>query len=275
MKLAGDRLFLALDAGSVDVALLVRGLGGRRVAAFQRIQLASGALVPSPSGQNLRHPEDVRDGLRRAIESLGRRPAACSLVLPDGVGRLALLTLPKGEDIREIVRFRLAPSLPWSSAEAIVDSLPAGAGRAVGAAVRRSVVAEYEQAVASVGLALERVHLAPLLGLAAVRRSGSRDAVHVLLGATAACFAVVNGTVVSLRNRRRDSTAGEALRLVEEATRTAGLTENGFRRQTIVLSGADSTRLCGEAALDAARPPAGLGDWPAAVEAVWLGGLLG
>jgi hypothetical protein len=274
VPLAGGRLFLALDAGAVSAALVGGGLKGRAVS-FERQRLNPGALVPSPSGQNLHRPEEVRDALRRAIEPFERRPTGCTLVLPDGIGRLALLALPRGDDPREFVRFRLMGSLSWPQAEAVVDFLTVGGRRVVGAALRRTVVAEYEQVAASVGLAPERVHLAPLLVLDAILRDRPCAAVHVVLGDTAACFAVVrDGALVALRSRRRDGSAGEARRLVEDAGRTAGLVTNGLERHTVVLSGADSTRLCEEAADGGTQVRVGPSRWPEAAEAAWLGGLL-
>jgi hypothetical protein len=277
VALARSRLFVAPDARAVCVAVVRGGLGGRRLEGFVRVPLAQGTLVPSPSGQNLQRPDEVRDALRRALDSIGRPSAAGTLVLPDGVGRLALLSLPADADARELVRFRLAASLPFPSVEAIVDVLPAGGGRVVGAAVRRGAVAEYEQAAASLGLALERVHLAPLLALGALMRMGSREVVDVVLGDAAACFAVLRGgAIVVLRSRRRDTSAGEAGRLLQEAERAARLAANGDERHTIALSGSDATRLRAEAGVAGDEPPslAGIRKWPEAAEAAWLRGLV-
>ncbi len=277
MALARSRLFVAPDTRAVCVAVVRGGLGGGRLEGFARVPLAPGALVPAPSGPNLLRPDEVRDALRRALDATGRPPAACTLVLPDGVSRLALLTLPASADAREFVRFRLAASLPFPSAEAIVDVLAAGGGRVVGAAVRRGAVAEYEQAAASLGLALERVHLAPLLALGALMRTGSPEVVDVVLGDAAACFVVRRGgAIVVLRSRRRDGSAGEAGRLLQEAERAARLGANGDGRRAVVLCGADATRLRAEAGVSGAEPPslAGVRRWPEAAEAAWLRGLI-
>ncbi len=276
MPLVASRLFLALDARAVSAAFVSGGLGRRRVQGFVRVPLAPGELVPSPSSENLQRPDQVREALGRALEALGRAHARCTLVLPDGIARFALLPLPPDADASEYVRFRLAASLPWPSSEAIVDVLPAGRGFVVGAAVRRSVVAEYEQAAASSGLDLERVHLAPLLALGTLLHARSQEAVHVVLGDTAACIAAVSrGRVVALSSRRRDSSAGEAARLLEDAERTARLATNGRERHTVLLSGSDSARLRSEGGTAGPEPAlAAPGEWPDAAEAVWLRGLL-
>jgi hypothetical protein len=265
---------VALDASGVSVAALRDGLAGRRARAFARAPLAPGALTPSPSGPNLPRGDEVRAAIRRAVEETGGGRA--TLVLPDGIARVALLELPKGADPRDYVRFRLAASLPWPGSEAIVDVLPAGPGRAVGAAVRGATVAEYEEAAAGAGLEVDRVHLAPLLALEGLMRTGAREAVHVVLGDLALCLAPFRGGLpVALRSRRRDRSAGEASRLREEASRAAAVAGNGTGPPTLVLSGTDALRLRRELAGDlAGRGVEGPGEWADAAEAAWLGGLV-
>ena len=239
MPLLGRRLYLALDASAVTVATLGDGLGRRRARAFARAPLGPGALTPSPSGPNLQRGDEVRAAVRRALEEAGGGRA--TLVLPDGIARIALVEVPKGADPRDYVRFRLAASLPWPASEAIVEALPAGRGRVVGAAVRRATVAEYEQAAAAAGLEVDRVHLAPLLALEGLMRAGAREATHVVLGEVAFCLAPFRGGLpVALRCRRRDRSAGEASRLREEASRVAAVAGNGAGPATIVLSGVDA-----------------------------------
>jgi hypothetical protein len=101
--------------------------------------------------------------------------------------------------------------------------------------------------------------------------------VDVVLGDAAACFSVLkDGAIVVLRSRRRDTSAGEAGRLVQEAERAARPVENGDGRRAVVLSGSDAARLSAEAGLAREQPPAlaGIRQWPEAAEAAWLRGLL-
>jgi hypothetical protein len=274
VALLRPRLYLGFDAGAVTAAALAGGLGKRRVQGFARVPLEAGVLTPSPSGRNLPRPEEVRAAVRRAVTGLGG--ARVTLVLPDGVARVALVDLPAGAEAREYVRFRFAASLPWPVSEANVDALPAGRGRVVGAAVRRATVAEYEQAVSSAGLEVERVHLAPLLALEGLMRTGEPDAVHVVLGDVAVCLAPFQeGAPVALRNRRRDRSSGEASRLREEASRAAFVNGNGSAVVRLVVSGVGAPGLRHDLGLE----PSGAGltvraDWPDAAEAAWLGGLL-
>jgi len=270
----GTRLYLALDASAVTAAALGEGLGGRRARAFARVPLDPGALVPSPSGLSLARGDEVRAAVRRALEGLGG--GRVTLVLPDGLARIALFDLPQGAQPRDYVRFRLAGSLPWAASDTIVDALRAPHGRVVGAAVRRSTVAEYEEAAAAAGLEIERVHLAPLLALEGLLRSGVRDAAHVVLGDVALCLATFHGgALVAVRNRRRDRSSGEASRLRQEAGRAAAHAGNGAGPARLVVSGADATRLRREVGGEPfERGLEGPGEWDDAVEAAWLGGLL-
>jgi hypothetical protein len=269
----GNELFVAFDAASVSVATVSRGPGRRRVAGFARNELSPEALLPSPAGPNVVRRDDVRAALEGALGELPRRGRA-SLVLPDGIARLALVEPPPGADPRDYIRFRLASSLPWPATDAIVDSLPVGRSRVVGAAVRRGTVAEYEHLATSCGLSVERVLLGPLVALGGLLARRRAPAIHAVLGDVALCLALVrDGSLAALRSRRRDRSGGEGERLLAEARRTTRLA--GENEVPLVVSGAGAVGL-----REALGLPAGSGDleppaaWPAAAEVAWLGGAL-
>jgi hypothetical protein len=268
----GTRLYVGFDASAVTAAAVGEGLRGRRVRGLARVPLEPGALAPSPSGPNLQRPDEVRAAVRRAAEGLGRQ---ATLVLPDGVARVALVDVPDGAEAREYLLFRLAPSLPFPAADAIVDALPARGRRAVGAAVRRATVAEYEQAAVAAGLEVDHVHLAPLVALEGLMRGGTRDGVHAVLGDVAMCLAAFRGGApVAVRSRWRDRSSGEGARLLEEASRTAALGGDGEGPVRLAVSGVAAARLRQEignapgAGLDDEEDPPGDDDTPA-----WVGGL--
>ena len=281
MALGGTRLFVALDARAAVAAAVAGGLGRARLRGFSRVPLEPGAFAASPSGASLVRPDEVRDAVRRAAGSAFPAGARATLVLPDGLARLALLALPTAADPRDFVRFRLATSLPWPASDAVVDVLPVGHGRVIAAAVRRAAVTEHEQALVAAGLEVERVNLAPLLAIASLVRSGRRDAVHVVLGDTAACVvALRGGSVVALRSRRRDPSAGEAARLAAEAERAAHLATNGAGASApalpVAFRGTDAQRLRRELDGMDALAAGGLGpsEWPEAADVAWLTGVL-
>jgi len=275
----GRGLFVAFDAGSVTVAALGRRPGRARLAGFRRVPLDGGALEPSPTGPNIVRPQDVGEALAEALgdERAPGRPV--TLVLPDGLARLAVIDPPSGAEPRDYIRYRLGASLPWSAAEGIVDLLPLRRGRVVGASVRKGTVARYEQVATSAGLVVERVNLAPLLALDALlgrKGRGARGAVHAILGDVALCLALIqDGQLAVLRGRRRDLSGGEGPWLLTEARRTVKLGPggNGEDPVTLVLSGSGATRLCEELGPSvAAEGFEEAPEWPGSREVAWLSG---
>jgi len=275
--LLGTGLFVAFDAGSVSVATLLKGPGRRRVKGFVRVALEPGALVPSPAGPNVVRRDEVKEALTGALGDLAPGGGKVTLFLPDGLARLAVVVPPSGADPRDYLRFRLASSLPWPASDAIVDLLPAGRGRVVGAAVRRATVAQYEQLAAFAGLTVERVHLAPLAALGSLLGRGGRSGVHAILGDAAVCLAVIrSGDLAAFRSRRRDPSDGEAERLLAEASRAARLAGDGDGPVQLILSGSGAGRLR-EVLGPASTAPGGLEgarEWPESAEAAWLAGAL-
>jgi hypothetical protein len=276
VALVGTRLFVALDACAATAAAVANGVGRRRLRGFARVPLAPGVVVPSASGATVLRPEEAREAVRRAAAGAGMGSGRATLVLPDGLARLALLSPPRGADAREFARFRLAATLPWPATDAIVDLLPVARGRVIAAAVARATVVEHEQLLVSGGLALDRVHLAPLMAAQSLASSGPRDAVHVVLGDAAAClFVVLDGSIAAVRSRRRDGSPGEASRLAAEASRTARLAADGQADSLpVLLAGAQAARLRSELGLADARLTADGERWPDAAEVAWLSGAL-
>lgn len=277
MGLFGTDLFVGFDAGSVSAAILSRGPGRRRLKGFVRTELSPGALQPSPAGPNVVRRDEVRAALERGLEELASPRGAATLVLPDGIARLAVVEPPSGADTRDFLRFRLASSLPWPAVDAIVDFLPLDRVRAVGAAVRRGTVSEYEHLATTAGLSVQRVLLGPLVALGGLLGRGRPPGVHAVVGDVALCLAVVrDGGLAAFRSRRRDRSEGEGARLLAEATRTARLAGDGERPVQVVVSGADAGRLRqalgSAAALNGGFDPPE--EWPDAAEAAWLGGVL-
>ncbi len=270
----GTRIYLAVDASSVAAAELAEGVKGYKLRTLAHEPLAKGALAPGASGPNLADSELVGMALARVLGRVGG--ARVTLVLPDGVARLALVEPPRGIAAREYVRYRLASSLPWPAAEARFEALDAGLGKVVAAAVRRTTVSEYEQAATAAGATVDEVQLAPLLALAGLLRGRSGDAAHALLGDVAMCLALVrDGALLALRSRRRDRSPGEASRLHEELRMLASRTRNGNGDVPLALSGSDAARLRPEiGAAGSGDRVAPLGLPPNDAEAAWLGGLL-
>ena len=271
------RALLAFDASAVAGAVVARSFGRPRLRGFARAALSPDALVPSATGPNVLAPAEVADAVRRVAKEAGFGRGAVTVIAPHGVARLLLLSPPDAVDLAEFARYRLG-DLPYPASEAVIDVVSAPGGRAVAAAIRQSVVEDYEKAVAAAGLQQERLDLAPLAALAPLLEDHpSGLVVDVILGDTA--FAVAahrDGELLALRHRLRDSGEGEADRLRAEAERTAGLAGGTPSAIRIVGAGSRALRrdwMSGGRA-EAAAWEAMRGAPQEVVEAPWLGAVL-
>jgi Tfp pilus assembly PilM family ATPase len=110
--------------------------------------LPAGCIEPSLSQPNIVDPKPVAKALDEVLRSLGSGEHRASLLLPDHVARVSILgfnVLPgTRRELQEMVRFRMAKSLPFKTEEAALDVMPLGG--AVGAAqgpVAGSVLAVF------------------------------------------------------------------------------------------------------------------------------------
>lgn len=273
-----SRALVAFDAGSLSGAALRRTLSGRRLQRLRRVSLEAGAIAPSPLEPNVRRPDVVALALERLVAEIGVAGAAATLILPDGIARLAVLDPPAGVEPAAFARYRLGAALPYPAAEAIVDVLPLDGRRVLAAAVRRSVVEPYESVARSVGLEVERVLLAPVAALEGLRRLGPAgpSTVDLILGDAGYCLAAwKDGEVRVFRSRRRDSGVDEAEFLRQEIQRTARLAGDGqAHRVRVVGPGSGAVVRALQQRGDAAEP-----GWRAtgeemsveAAEIPWLG----
>ena len=268
-------LVLAFDAASVQGARVTQGLRGREVRALAQRTLDPGALRPLALETNVVRPAEIREAARAVVAELGGAGRPGIVALPDGVARLGLLDVAPGTDAREYARFRLGPQLPYPASDAIVDVSPLGGGRFLAAAVRRDIAAEYEALAEAAGLAADRVDLAPVAALTALRERDKGAHLDVVLGDAAFSVAFFdNQAVLALRSRRRDPGPDEAERIGREVERTALLGPAGTTARVRVV-GPGARRVA--EALNAAgfQAQAGWGDMPrlpaaATEELAWL-----
>src|SRR5262245_12881552 len=122
------RLVIAFDASAVSGVTLRRGFGAPRLRAAARAALEPGALRPSAFEANVVRPEAVRAALQEVIRQLDVH-APATLILPAGLGHIALLDPPSGVGAREYARYRLTAALPYAPEEAVVDVVDLGGGR--------------------------------------------------------------------------------------------------------------------------------------------------
>jgi hypothetical protein len=137
-----------------------------RLQACAAVDLPAGAIEIALARPNVLAPEPVTLALRKVLEDAAPGEHRLSLLLPDDVARAAILpfaTLPRTRrELADLVRFRMAKSLPFKHEEAVLDlnvvsgapGQPAGPAGAVVLAVfaHRAVIEQYESIVRACGL---------------------------------------------------------------------------------------------------------------------------
>jgi len=117
---------------------------------------AVGATIFKP---NLGSLDGLTRQARELFESSGTKPGKVSLILPDNLAKVSIVTLPERpatrQQLREMIRFKLRRSVPFRLEEAAISSwaLP-GSGPELSllvAVMMRSVVEQYEAAFEAAG----------------------------------------------------------------------------------------------------------------------------
>lgn len=111
---------------------------------------------------------ELLKALRSLFESTGTRPGRVSLILPDNLAKISIVTLPERpasrKQLLEVLRFKLRRSVPFKMEDATLayQVLPGGAeGLDVLVAVMlKSVVEQYEQPILAAGARPGLVELA-------------------------------------------------------------------------------------------------------------------
>jgi hypothetical protein len=276
------KLLVALDAASVTGAVVSWSSGGPSIGELARVSLVPGALAPSPTEPNLARLEEVREALGSLRRSLGVNGRPATLVLPEGVARIAILEVPAGLAVREYARFRLGQGLPFPPGDAVVDALPLEGRRFLCGAVRRDLVEGYETAARTAGFNVDQVNLAPLAAVSGLRTQVTPNGggVGVLLGDVAVSLAVFDGGSLALfRTRRRDSGAEEGEWLRQEILRTSALAGVAGGVTRIAVAGSDATTMARRLAelgcpAELAWPGAGRSPGAEGADLSWLGAAL-
>ena len=129
------------------------------IEAFQIRTLDEAGVPATIFDQDVVAPERLREQLRGLYESAGTRPGRMSLVLPDNLAKISLLTLPERppsrKQLEEVVRFKMRRSVPFRLREATLSyQIIPSEGRSVAilvALIRRNLIERYEQALEAIG----------------------------------------------------------------------------------------------------------------------------
>jgi type IV pilus assembly protein PilM len=125
--------------------------------------LPEGAIDPAFARPNVLVPEPVASAIQAILAKVGPPEHRVSLLLPDHVARVSLLSftsLPRTRrELAEIVRFRMAKSLPFKPEEAVMDLMVLSGGGAGGPSaasvlavfLHRAVLEQYEALLTACG----------------------------------------------------------------------------------------------------------------------------
>jgi type IV pilus assembly protein PilM len=152
---------VAVEMDHTDIVLvrLRRSRRGRASLEAHQVRPMPDPAAASILRPNLAAPEEVTRRVRQLFEASGTRPGRVSLVLPDNLAKISLISLPEKpasrRQLEEIIRFKVRRSVPFRLEDAALSYqvLP-GEGKSVTvlvALVRRGVVEQYERVMEGAG----------------------------------------------------------------------------------------------------------------------------
>ena len=201
--------------------VLAAALPARNAAAVYAFEpLPAGALTPGLTETNVQRPEALAAAIRSALEAVGPRTRAVTLVLPDTAVRVFVLdfdSLPShAAETLEVLRFRLRKMVPFDVEKAGVSYQVLSAGkdeaRVLVATTAGPVLEEYESAVRAAGYEPGAVLPAGLAALAGLQ--GEEPVLAACMNGLSLTTAITRGTDLLLY-RTADLPAEAAARLAE------------------------------------------------------------
>jgi len=148
-----------IDRGQVTLVRVKHGKGRPGLEAYRIQPAPEHAVGASIFRPNLGSLEEVTEQVRALFEKSGTKPGRVSVVLPDNLAKVSIVSLPERPVGRrqtdDLLRFKLRRSVPFRLEDAVISSwtLPGpgpGADYLV-AVMLRSVVEQYETAFEAVG----------------------------------------------------------------------------------------------------------------------------
>ena len=151
---------LELDRTSMTlVRLKSKRRGVRSLEAFKIQSVDDGTVPATMIDPRVVDSEELAGRLRDLFEAAGARPGRVSVVLPDNLAKISLLTLPERppsrKQLEELVRFKLRRAVPFRMHETVLSyQLIPGEGKSLSilvALVQRNLIERYEQALEAIG----------------------------------------------------------------------------------------------------------------------------
>lgn len=152
---------VALEVNSLEIVLVrVRHRRGRpTVETIEARPLPEQGPVSTVARPHLAKPQEVAARVREAFEASGSRPGKVSLILPDNLAKLTLMSLPERpasrKQLQEIIRFKLRKTVPFRLEDAAISYQFLGGNdkepTVLVAVMLRSVVEQYERVLQEIG----------------------------------------------------------------------------------------------------------------------------
>lgn len=159
MRPAFPPVAVELDRGEA-VLVRVRKRGGRAALDGHGVRTVPENTVGSSILRpNAGEPETLAGVVKALFESTGTRPGRVSLVLPDNLAKISIVTLqqrpPTRKQLEEVLRFKLRRSVPFRLDDAVLSfqvlDAPGPDIPILVAVMMRSVVEQYESALEAAG----------------------------------------------------------------------------------------------------------------------------
>ena len=105
--------------------------------AHQSAELAEGSVGASIVRPNLGGSKEVAEQLKHLLQKTGTKPGRISVILPDNLAKIALITLPERPSSRkhltELIRFKLRRAVPFRLEDSVLSYqlLPGDGGKQV------------------------------------------------------------------------------------------------------------------------------------------------
>lgn len=159
LRPAWPTVALELDRGELSCVRLRRKGGKTALESHAVRTLHSHAVGASIFRPNMGNPEELALKIRELLEATGTKPGRVSLVLPDNLAKVSMVTLPERpasrKQLDEVLRFKLRRSVPFRLEDAVFSwQVIPGSTRettVLVAVMLRSVVEQYESVVESLG----------------------------------------------------------------------------------------------------------------------------
>jgi type IV pilus assembly protein PilM len=194
---------VALDRDELCLVRIKRRRRGPPVLEAHHVErVEQSGLPPTIFEQSAISPPELAQAIRRVYASAGVNPTRISLVLPDNLAKIALLTLPERpasrQQLLEMVRFKMRRAVPFRLSEAalsfqVLDGEQKNGVTVLVGLTRQTLIDQYEQAFKAVGTRVGLIDLCTpnLLNLCRSEVEAASAAGDVaLLNCTASYFSI-------------------------------------------------------------------------------------